>query len=154
MSADTQRTVKERCPDCEHPWPIEGRPEYCWCGHRITINREGRAPASASPPEIEKVRNALLRLAEQAGGYSIALGDGSLPRRSGRIARDALAAIEALEREAADDDALRDRMRDLLTRTANALKGDPGPLKLHDWSDLPEVAARLRAMLSPQGKGE
>lgn len=39
---------------------------------------------------------------------------------------------------------LRDRMADLLTRTANALKGEPvdehGDRFLHDWSDLPEVA--------------
>ncbi len=40
---------------------------------------------------------------------------------------------------------LLDRLADLLTRTANALKGEPAPLTLHDWSDLPEVAARLRA---------
>lgn len=37
--------------------------------------------------------------------------------------------------------ALRNRMADLLTRTANALKGDPEPLHSHDWSDLPDVAA-------------
>lgn len=41
--------------------------------------------------------------------------------------------------------ALRERMADLLTRTANALKGDPGPLLRHDWSDLPDVAARCVA---------
>lgn len=39
--------------------------------------------------------------------------------------------------------ALRNRMADLLTRTTNALKGDPGPLMSHDWSDLPDVAARV-----------
>jgi len=38
---------------------------------------------------------------------------------------------------------LLDRLSKLLTDTANALKGDPGPLKLHDWSDLPKVAQRL-----------
>lgn len=38
---------------------------------------------------------------------------------------------------------LLDRLSGILTRTANALKGDPGPLKLHDWSDLSEVAKRL-----------
>jgi len=32
---------------------------------------------------------------------------------------------------------LRNRMAGLLTRTANALKGEPEPLHLHDWSDLP-----------------
>jgi hypothetical protein len=44
-----------------------------------------------------------------------------------------------------DDDLLRDRMADLLTRTAHALKGEPAALTLHDWSDLPEVAAEAVA---------
>lgn len=38
-------------------------------------------------------------------------------------------------------DQLRARLADLLTRTANALKGEPEPLKSHSWHDLPEVAA-------------
>jgi hypothetical protein len=42
-------------------------------------------------------------------------------------------------------DRVGERMDDLLTRTANALKGEPPPLTLHDWSDLPEVAARVVA---------
>lgn len=33
----------------------------------------------------------------------------------------------------------------LLHGTANALKGEPGPLHMHDWSDLPKVAADLVA---------
>lgn len=37
--------------------------------------------------------------------------------------------------------ASRDRMADLLTRTANVLKGDPTPLSSHSWHDLPESAA-------------
>lgn len=45
--------------------------------------------------------------------------------------------------------ALRDRMADLLTRTANALKGEPGPLSSHDWSDLPEVAAEIVSRTGP-----
>ena len=36
-----------------------------------------------------------------------------------------------------------DRLRDLLTRTANALKGDPGPCGSWDWSDLPEAAQQV-----------
>lgn len=54
--------------------------------------------------------------------------------------------LEALKREGTDDDeALRARMADLLTRTANALKGEPEPLHLHDWSDLPERAGLVVA---------
>lgn len=44
------------------------------------------------------------------------------------------------------DDLLR-RLTKILVGTANALKGDPGPHHLHDWSDLPAVAARYRAAL-------
>lgn len=33
----------------------------------------------------------------------------------------------------------------LLQGTANALKGEPGPLRMHDWSDLPKAAGNLVA---------
>lgn len=33
------------------------------------------------------------------------------------------------------------KLSSLLTRTANVLKGEPGPLSLHSWHDLPESAA-------------
>lgn len=36
-------------------------------------------------------------------------------------------------------------MSEILTDTANVLKGNPKPLHLHDWSDLPKVALRLAA---------
>jgi hypothetical protein len=35
-------------------------------------------------------------------------------------------------------------MQKLLVSTANALKGDPKPRHIHDWSDLPKVAKQLR----------
>lgn len=44
----------------------------------------------------------------------------------------------------------RDRMADILTRTANVLKGDPTPLSSHSWHDLPESA--LLAMHPDMGK--
>lgn len=53
------------------------------------------------------------------------------------------AELAAARAELAEDEALRNRMSDLLTRTANALKGEPGPLTLHDWSDLPERAGLI-----------
>jgi hypothetical protein len=46
---------------------------------------------------------------------------------------------------------LRVRVAALLTGVARALKGDPGPLRLWDWGDLPEVAKRLKSDL---GKSE
>ena len=51
------------------------------------------------------------------------------------------AALDAL----ADEDQLRDRLAELLEQTANALKGPPPANTLHDWSDLPKVAAELKA---------
>lgn len=62
----------------------------------------------------------------------------------------------ALERERDECDALRERMTDLLTRTTNALKGEPAELELHSWHDLPEVAVAIRsriAALEAAGKG-
>ena len=53
------------------------------------------------------------------------------------------AELAAARAELAEDETLRNRMSDLLTRTANALKGEPGPLTLHDWSDLPERAGLI-----------
>lgn len=40
-----------------------------------------------------------------------------------------------------------DRLGDLLTNTANALKGDPGELRLHSWHDLPDKAGELTALV-------
>jgi hypothetical protein len=42
-----------------------------------------------------------------------------------------------------DESALREKLSGILTRTAIALKGPSRPLALHDWSDLPDVAAAL-----------
>jgi hypothetical protein len=68
----------------------------------------------------------------------------------------------ALDAELQENDDLRRRLAELLTGTANALKGKPKPLHSHDWSDLPAVAAKvvnerdvaqgivLAAMLPPQ----
>lgn len=54
------------------------------------------------------------------------------------------AAIEMIE-SAEEDRALCDKLADILTRTANVLKGEPKPLHRHSWHDLPEVARRLVA---------
>jgi len=56
------------------------------------------------------------------------------------------AAIEMIE-SAEEDRALCDKLADILTRTANVLKGEPKPLHRHSWHDLPNVAQRLVAAL-------
>jgi hypothetical protein len=50
-----------------------------------------------------------------------------------------------------DDAATMERMADLLTRTANALRGDPGPLRRWSWHDLPERAAAVAARGADHG---
>lgn len=55
------------------------------------------------------------------------------------------AAADLIDEQAAEIDEstqLIDRLSALLTGTANALKGSPDALTLHDWSDLPEVSAQ------------
>lgn len=47
--------------------------------------------------------------------------------------------IRQREEDLTDSERIREKMRDILTATANALKGDPGDLKMHDWSDLPKL---------------
>ena len=46
-----------------------------------------------------------------------------------------------------EEDQLRAIMADLLTRTANALRGEPPPLTLWSWHDLPERAAAAIAAI-------
>ena len=48
--------------------------------------------------------------------------------------------VAALEAEVEEQDQLREKLVDLLTRTAAALKGEPEPNTLHSWHDLPELA--------------
>jgi hypothetical protein len=48
--------------------------------------------------------------------------------------------IQGMEEELEDSDKTRDMMRSILVATAAALKGEPPPLTLHDWSDLPALA--------------
>lgn len=59
------------------------------------------------------------------------------------------AAVEMIE-SAEEERALCDKLADILTRTANVLKGEPKPLYRHSWHDLPEVAQRLVAAPSAQ----
>ena len=63
------------------------------------------------------------------------------PREIGEAIDAAIEMIECAE----EDRALCDKLSDILTRTANVLKGGPKPLHRHSWHDLPEVARRLVA---------
>jgi hypothetical protein len=60
-------------------------------------------------------------------------------------AEQAESALAALRAESADDDRLIARLSELLTGVANAIKGDPPPDVLHDWSQLPRLSSDLVA---------
>lgn len=60
-------------------------------------------------------------------------------------------ALDALRAELAESEALRERLAALLTGVAAGLKGDPPPLTMHDWSDLPALAAAMREKLYGPG---
>lgn len=51
------------------------------------------------------------------------------------------------QEDAEDSDRLRAKMADLLTRTVNAIRGEPPPLTRWSWHDLPERAAAAIAAL-------
>jgi hypothetical protein len=53
-----------------------------------------------------------------------------------------------MDRQDREAEGLIDRMRVLLTRTAEALKGTPPPGGWHSWHDLPEEAAGLRERIT------
>jgi uncharacterized protein (DUF3084 family) len=59
------------------------------------------------------------------------------------------AARERAEADLAEETALREKLAGILTATANALRGEPGPLASHGWSDLPE---RSRALLAERDR--
>jgi hypothetical protein len=61
----------------------------------------------------------------------------------GQLCHEAAAELRRLHADVEELDGLRDRLADLLSRTAVALKGPEPPLTRWDWSDLPERAMRL-----------
>lgn len=62
---------------------------------------------------------------------------------------DLLMNLDTCEAERQDDYERTMRLCDILTRTANALKGEPRPGVSHSWHDLPEIAAQMRKVLKP-----
>lgn len=53
------------------------------------------------------------------------------------------AECDALRAEVEELDQLRNRMSELLTATAEALRGPPAPQSLHDWSSIPDRTAAV-----------
>ena len=55
--------------------------------------------------------------------------------------------IKNLEAELAIGDDVIAKMASILTRSVNAIRGEPGPLKRHSWHDLPELIDGLKVDL-------
>jgi len=55
--------------------------------------------------------------------------------------------IADLESELAIADEIMEQMASILTRSVNAIRGEPGPLHLHSWHDLPELIDGLKVDL-------
>lgn len=63
-----------------------------------------------------------------------------------RVEEAIYAGAEAVDPDEHEEEvALRERLADILIRTANAIKGEPEPLTSHSWHDLPEAHARAVA---------
>ena len=63
------------------------------------------------------------------------------------IERELRERIAELEAELAESDAVRERLAYILAETSVALKGPNGPLSLHSWHDLAEVASTMKLTL-------
>ena len=57
------------------------------------------------------------------------------------------AEVEQLQADLAESDEIREKLGQLLTRTATALKGEPPEGTWHSWHDLPEKATQLAEAL-------
>jgi len=55
--------------------------------------------------------------------------------------------IKNLEAELAIGDDAIAKMASILTRSVNAIRGEPGPFKRHSWHDLPELIDGLKVDL-------
>lgn len=116
------------------------------------VDRMGseRDDVLAELKEITRERDAALTEVERlksTGGLGKAWSLAGVEYLRGE--RDA-ALIEVKRLKQSEDEyaSINQRMDDLLTQTAAALKGDPPPLTSHDWSDLPKVAERLRGAVA------
>lgn len=87
-----------------------------------------------------------------------ALGDILLSIRNGKLSEDESQLVieavrvlcdevERLRAEVAESDELREKMADILSRTAVALRGPEPPLTRWGWHDLPERAAAAIAAI-------
>ena len=89
-----------------------------------------------------------LRLADQLGAELVrTVAVDMLHHNAAAELRRLHAENDALRADAAENEALRERMADILRRTAVALRGPEPPLARLGWHDLPERAAAAIAAI-------
>lgn len=103
----------------------------------------GAAIDAALVRELDVALNGAEGAAPQASLCDIVSQVSAAARGGGPV----LKRVAELEAERADDDALRERMSDILKRTAIALRGPEPPLTAWSWHDLPERAAAAIASI-------
>jgi hypothetical protein len=120
--------------------------EWCgdvtWCQDRIHEDDVEYIRADIVAEQLAAKDAEIERLKEQyrsfaANGY--AYRDESLAKEKQLAAKDA---------EIEEESQLRERLSDILSRTAVALKGPNEELSLHSWHDLPEKAEELQQQLA------
>ena len=58
--------------------------------------------------------------------------------------RDLMRQVELARIDLDESDALRDKMGTILSRSVNAIRGEPAPLHRHSWHDLPELVEGIK----------
>ena len=89
----------------------------------------------------------IIRLLSAIEGWAFGLAE-DLPGHLGKRLQEAVADLETAVLNGGGQfevlTAQLEQLTDILTRTANALKGPPAELTEHSWHDLPEVAKKLK----------
>lgn len=102
----------------------------------FAMGADGPITGDALPEAIVAVIAERDRLRGELEGFRRTFG-ADLMRRLNVV----VAERDRLQESENEYDQLITRQGALLTGVANVLKGEPGPLTLHDWSDLPTAAA-------------
>ena len=100
--------------------------------------------ARAALEALEETRNALAWFYDSYPEDVTPKGNELLPNVETVLAALRRALEQPAQQEIEELTAQRDKLADILTRTANALKGEPAELSAHSWHDLPEVAQQLK----------
>ena len=106
------------------------------------LRNKNALPKREMQAEIDELRAKLADVTEQT--RQILLHRDHILEVNGRLTEK----LAELEQEAAEEDALRERLSELLTKSVNAIRGEPAELSLHSWHDLPELCNGLMEKLA------